>query len=59
MNHRISEELYRYYQTNMLANENSLSYFGMSRSNITFSNIKGGFGILGGMAGTVLSADVD
>lgn len=57
--YRISEELYRYYQTNMLANENSLSYFGMSRSNITFSNIKGGFGILGGMAGTVLTADVE
>ncbi len=57
--YRISEELYRYYHTNLLANENSLSELGLSRSNFTFSNIKGGFGILGGMAGTVLIADVD
>lgn len=57
--YRISEELYRYYHTNLLANENSLSDLGLSRSNFTFSNIKGGFGILGGMAGTVLIADVD
>lgn len=57
--YRISEELYRYYYTNMLANENSLSYFGLSLGNATFSNIKGGFGVLGGMAGQVLTADVE
>ena len=57
--YRISQDLYRYYRSNLLANENSLSYFGLSRSNATFSNIKGGFGILGGMAGTVLTADVE
>lgn len=57
--YRISEDLYRYYHSNLLADNNSLSYFGLSLGNATFSNIKGGFGVLGGMAGQVLTADVD
>ena len=57
--YRISEDLYRYYHTNLLVDNNSLSYFGLSLGNATYSNIKGGFGVLGGMAGQVLTADVD
>lgn len=57
--YRISEELYRYYYTNLLLHEKGLNYWGLSRGNASFSNIKNGFGILGGMAGTVLTADVD
>lgn len=57
--YRINEELYRYYYTNFLADGNSLSYFGLSRNNATYTNIMGGFGILGGMSGHTMTTDVD
>lgn len=55
--YRITEELYKFYLTNLLVNENSLSYFGLSRNNATFTNISNGFGILGGMAGHTMMYD--
>ena len=55
--YRITEDLYKFYLTNLLVNENSLSYFGLSRNNATFTNISNGFGILGGMAGHTMMYD--
>ena len=57
--YRINEDLYKYYNTLMLSGNNSLANVGMARINSIFSNIHGGFGILGGMAGEILTFDID
>ncbi len=48
--YRITEDLYNYYYSENLAGENYFNDFGLSRNNPVYTNIAGGFGILGGMA---------
>lgn len=48
--YRMTEELYNYYYSENVAGENYFNDFGMSRNNPVYTNIAGGFGILGGMA---------
>ena len=55
--YRITEDLYRFYLTNLMSNENRLSYLGLSRNNATYTNINNGFGVLGGMAGHTMMYD--
>ncbi|MBO7192094.1 MAG: DUF4249 family protein [Bacteroidales bacterium] len=55
----ITEELFNYYYTNLLQSNNGLSSSTMAQKKPVFSNIEGGFGILGGMAGYSMIYDTN
>ena len=48
---RLSPEFYNYAKAQYLCNFNMLSNFGVSPPNFTYSNISGGLGLVGGIAG--------
>lgn len=50
--YRLSEELYNYLKARYLMNFNLLSNFGVTPPNFTYSNVRGGLGIVGGISGT-------
>ena len=49
--YRLSPEFYNYAKAQYLCNFNMLSNFGVTPPNFTYSNIKGGLGVVGGIAG--------
>ena len=50
--YRLSEELYNYFKAQYLMQFNLLSNFGVTPPNFTYSNVRGGLGIVGGISGT-------
>lgn len=49
--YRLSEELYNYCKAQYLMNFNMLSNFGVTPPNFTYSNVRNGLGIMGGISG--------
>ncbi len=57
--YKITKDLFDYYFSELVSSGNTLSHMGLSQNYGTFTNIRNGFGILGGMACCRMMCDPD
>ena len=57
--YKITKDLFDYYFSELVSANNYLTDFGLAQNYGTFTNIRNGFGILGGMAGVPMMCDPD